>query len=193
MPREGGIAQEANALGKAQGYADVGTVVRTVERLSGVRAMTPNDSWESLPWFLLEQDLFRLQKRIYQASLRGDYSSIRSLQKLLLSSRAAKLIAVRRVTPDNMGKRTVGVDGICSIPPEHRLERWTLSPGGSVSLPCPRSCPPKRHECAATDWRTGDIVRGGAMHLARPARRLWWFTRRRIPHGLFGRKVANIR
>ena len=34
--------------------------------------MAPNDSWENLPWFLLEQDLFRLQKRIYQASLRGD-------------------------------------------------------------------------------------------------------------------------
>src|SRR5262249_60441601 len=106
----------------AQGYADVGTVVRTVERLSGVRAMTPNDSWESLPWFLLEQDLFRLQKRIYQASLRGDYSSIRSLQKLLLSSRAAKLIAVRRVTQDNMGKKTAGVGGIRAVPPEHRLE-----------------------------------------------------------------------
>src|SRR5262249_42206150 len=100
----------------AQGYADVGTVVRTVERLSGVRAMTPNDSWESLPWFLLEQDLFRLQKRIYQASLRGDYPSIRSLQKLLLSSRAAKLIAVRRVTQDNMGKKTI-------VDPEN----WTTS------------------------------------------------------------------
>jgi len=84
--------------------------------------MAPNDSWEDLPWFLLEQDLFRLQKRIYQASLRGDYPSIRSLQKLLLSSRAAKLIAVRRVTQDNMGKKTAGVDGIGFVPPEHRLE-----------------------------------------------------------------------
>jgi RNA-directed DNA polymerase len=84
--------------------------------------MAPNDSWESLPWFLLEQELFRLQKRIYQASLRGDYPGIRSLQKLLLSSRSAKLIAVRRVTQDNMGKKTAGVDGICSITPEQRLE-----------------------------------------------------------------------
>src|SRR5207244_8198197 len=83
--------------------------------------MAANDSWEDLPWFVLEQDLFRLQKRIYQASLRDDYPSIRSLQKLLLSSRAAKLIAVRRVTQDNMGKKTAGVDGIRSVPPEHRL------------------------------------------------------------------------
>jgi hypothetical protein len=34
--------------------------------------MAPNDSWDSLPWFDLEQDLFRLQKRIYQASTRGE-------------------------------------------------------------------------------------------------------------------------
>jgi hypothetical protein len=66
---KGMIVQEANALGKAQGYADVDTVVWTVERLSRVHAMTPNDSWENLPWFTLEQDLFRLQKRIYQASV----------------------------------------------------------------------------------------------------------------------------
>jgi RNA-directed DNA polymerase len=84
--------------------------------------MAPNDSWDNLPWFLLEQELFRLQKRIYQASLRSDYSSIRSLQKLLLSSRSAKLIAVRRVTQDNMGKKTAGVDGISAVPSEHRLE-----------------------------------------------------------------------
>src|SRR5207244_7861396 len=81
-----------------------------------------NDSWENLPWIILEQDLFRLQKRIYQASLRGDYPGIRSLQKLLLSSRAATLIAVRRVTQDNMGKKTAGIDGVCSVAPEYRLE-----------------------------------------------------------------------
>jgi hypothetical protein len=64
----GGIAQEANAPGKARGHADVGTVVWMVERLSGGPAMPVNDSWNELPWPALEQDLFRLQKRIYQAS-----------------------------------------------------------------------------------------------------------------------------
>ena len=32
--------------------------------------MPVNDGWDSLPWFILEQDLFRLQKRIYRASQR---------------------------------------------------------------------------------------------------------------------------
>lgn len=84
--------------------------------------MPINDSWNELPWHLLEQDLFRLQKRIYQASKRGDFSNIRKLQKLLLTSQAARLIAVRRITQDNMGKKTAGVDGVKLIPPEQRLE-----------------------------------------------------------------------
>ena len=83
--------------------------------------MPENDSWENLRWLDLEADLFRLQKRIYRASLRSDFPSIRSLQKLLLASESARLIAVRRVTQDNMGKKTPGIDGVASIEPEQRL------------------------------------------------------------------------
>ena len=93
-----------------------------VEPTDGVQAMSVNDGWDSLPWFTLEQDLFRLQKRIYRASQRGDFSALRRLQKLLLTSQAAKLIAVRRITQDNMGKKTAGVDGVKLIAPEQRLE-----------------------------------------------------------------------
>ena len=83
--------------------------------------MPGNDGWDSLPWFTLEQDLFRLPKRIYRASQRGDFSAFRRLQKLLLTSQAAKLIAVRRITQDNMGKKTAGVDGVKLIAPDQRL------------------------------------------------------------------------
>ncbi len=44
------------------------------------------------------------------------------LQRLLVSSRAAKCLAVRRVTLDNQGKKTAGVDGVKSLTPEQRLE-----------------------------------------------------------------------
>ena len=47
----------------------MGMVVWMVEPTDGVRAMPVNDGWNSLPWFTLEQDLFRLQKRIYRASI----------------------------------------------------------------------------------------------------------------------------
>jgi RNA-directed DNA polymerase len=39
----------------------------------------------------------------------------------MLQSKAAKLLAVRRVTQDNQGKKTAGVDGIKSLTPEQRL------------------------------------------------------------------------
>src|SRR5262249_29953691 len=67
-PQGGRIAQEANAPGKARGYADVGTVVWRVEPTDGVQALPGNDGWDRLPWFLLEQELTRLQTRIYRAS-----------------------------------------------------------------------------------------------------------------------------
>ncbi|HJZ59266.1 MAG TPA: reverse transcriptase N-terminal domain-containing protein, partial [Gemmataceae bacterium] len=66
----------------------------------------PMDGWETLPWSQIERDVFKLQKRIYRASTRGDTNAVRRLQKLLLANRAAKLLAVRRVTQDNGGKNT---------------------------------------------------------------------------------------
>ena len=69
----------------------------------------------------LERRTYKLQKRIYQASSRGDVKAIRRLQKTLMNSWSAKCIAVRRVTQDNNGKNTAGVDGIKSIKPSERL------------------------------------------------------------------------
>lgn len=84
-------------------------------------ALQHTDSWETLPWRKLQQKVFRLQKRIYQASTASDYNEVHTLQRLLLKSRAAKLLAVRKVTQDNRGKRTAGVDGKANLSPEERL------------------------------------------------------------------------
>src|SRR5207249_1702238 len=43
------------------------------------------------------------------------------LQRLLVNSRSGKLLAVRRVTPDNRGKKTAGIDGVKSLTPRERL------------------------------------------------------------------------
>ena len=63
----------------------------------------------------------KLQKRIYQASSRGDAGRVHGLQRLLVNSRSAKLLAVRRVTQDNRGKKTAGVDGVKSLTPSQRM------------------------------------------------------------------------
>jgi len=81
----------------------------------------PMYEWNQIPWRKLERIVFKLQKRIYQASQRGDVKTVHRLQKLLMNSWAAKCIAVRRVTQDNQGKKTAGVDGVKSLTPKARL------------------------------------------------------------------------
>lgn len=80
-----------------------------------------SETWNELPWRKLEKHVYRIQKRIYQASQRGETRTVQKLQKLLMKSEAARLMAVRRVTQDNQGKRTAGVDGVKYVKPELRL------------------------------------------------------------------------
>jgi RNA-directed DNA polymerase len=85
-------------------------------------ATNPMDGWNTIPWKKIEKNVFKLQKRIYQASSSGNVKTVRKLQRLLINSRSAKLLAVRKVTQDNQGKRTAGVDGIKSLTPKQRLK-----------------------------------------------------------------------
>ena len=50
----------------------------------------PMDGWNALPWTQFERRVFKLQKRIYQASQRGDVRTAHRLEKLLMTARAAK-------------------------------------------------------------------------------------------------------
>ncbi len=78
--------------------------------------------WKNINWRKAERMVFKLQKRIYRASERGDVKTVRKLQKTLMRSWYAKLLSVRRVTQDNKGKRTAGIDGKKSYTPEQRLQ-----------------------------------------------------------------------
>jgi RNA-directed DNA polymerase len=78
--------------------------------------------WDEINWRKLERNVFKLQKRIYQASKSGDWKRVKRLQKLLLKSKSAKLLAVRRVTQINKGKKTAGIDGVKSLSPTQRLK-----------------------------------------------------------------------
>jgi RNA-directed DNA polymerase len=81
----------------------------------------PMYGWNTVCWREAKRHEFKLQKRIYQASLRGEAGRIHQLQRLLVSSRSAKLLAVRRVTQENRGKKTAGIDGVKSLTPRERL------------------------------------------------------------------------
>lgn len=77
--------------------------------------------WDEIDWRKLKRSVFKLQKRIYQASKSDDWKRTKRLQKLLLKSKSAKLLAVRRVTQINKGKKTAGIDGVKSLSPIQRL------------------------------------------------------------------------
>ncbi|MDT9201026.1 group II intron reverse transcriptase/maturase [Limnospira sp. PMC 1042.18] len=77
--------------------------------------------WQDVDWKSIERRVFRLQKRIHQAERRGDIKTVRGLQKLLLKSWSARMLAARRVTQDNQGKKTAGVDGVKSLSPKARM------------------------------------------------------------------------
>src|SRR5450755_893267 len=81
-----------------------------------------SEAWRRLPWRKFEQHVYRIQKRIYRASQRGNQRTVQKLQKLLMKSEAARLLAVRRVSQDNQGKKTAGVDGVKNLKPQQRRE-----------------------------------------------------------------------
>src|SRR6516164_2181505 len=77
--------------------------------------------WKDLPWKLIQRTVWKLQKRIFRAAQRGDQRAVHRLEQLLVKSWSAKCLAVRRVTQDNRGKKTAGVDGVAALGPEERL------------------------------------------------------------------------
>jgi len=84
-------------------------------------AYTNTVEWNEINWRKVEKSVFKLQKRIYQANIDGNRRLLRRLQKTLINSYYARLISVRRVTQDNSGKKTAGVDRVKSIEPNQRL------------------------------------------------------------------------
>ncbi|NEO00962.1 MAG: RNA-dependent DNA polymerase [Moorea sp. SIO3I7] len=74
-----------------------------------------SESWKGQNWKQHKKNLFRLQKRVYKAVRAGDLKKARSLQKLIMKSRSAQLLAVQQVTQLNSGKKTAGVDGKSSL------------------------------------------------------------------------------
>jgi RNA-directed DNA polymerase len=99
--------------------------------------------WHKINWRKLERNVYKLQKRIYRASARGDEKAFRRLQKTLMKSRSARALSVRRVTQDNQGKKTAGVDGQKSLTPKQRLNLIGSMKLGSKVSPTRRVWIPK--------------------------------------------------
>jgi len=80
------------------------------------------DEWHDIDWKRVESYVWKLQKQIYRASIAGNSVTVHTLQKRLLRSYFVKLLAVRKVSQENQGKRTAGVDGVKALTPNARFQ-----------------------------------------------------------------------
>ena len=78
--------------------------------------------WNNIEWKSKEIWLIQLQLKIFELSRKEDISSVFVLQKQLVNHENVKLLAIRKITQDNLGKRTAGVDGISKLNLFQRLE-----------------------------------------------------------------------
>ncbi len=84
--------------------------------------LTSEWEWQDIVWRKVEKTVFNLQKRIYKATKAGQLKQAKALQKLLLRSSCSVILNVRRITQNNSGKKTAGVDRVKSLSPLQRKE-----------------------------------------------------------------------
>jgi RNA-directed DNA polymerase len=103
----------------------------------------PTD-WQTVNWRKANRQVRNLRRRIFRATDAGDWKTVLRLQKLMLRSYSNRLLAVRRVTQENRGKRTAGVDHAMVTTPRERgqlvddlgsYQPWRVHPTKRVSIP----------------------------------------------------------
>ncbi len=99
--------------------------------------------WNQLNWRKIQKVVWKLQKRIYRAYVNGDVRKGRRLQKTLIKSYYNRLLSVRKVTQDNSGKKTAGVDQVKSLTPKQRFQLAENLKLGDKSKPIRRVWIPK--------------------------------------------------
>src|SRR5947209_824193 len=100
--------------------------------------------WQRVNWRQANRQVRNLRRRIFRATQQGDWRKVASLQKLMLRSYANRLLAVRRVTQVNGGRRTPGIDKVLVKTPRARgklvdelgtYQPWRAKPTKRVYIP----------------------------------------------------------
>jgi RNA-directed DNA polymerase len=76
--------------------------------------------WHAINWRKANRIVRNLRQRIFRATTQRNYKQVRSLQKLLLRSYSNILVSVRRVTQQNAGRKTPGLDKVVVKTPAAR-------------------------------------------------------------------------
>ena len=101
------------------------------------------NSWKDIQWRDIEKRIFRLQLRIFKASMKQEWEKMYKLQRQLISSKSAKYLSVRRVTQDNKGKKTAGIDKVLIKTPKEKFNLASQMKINGKSSPILRKYIPK--------------------------------------------------
>jgi RNA-directed DNA polymerase len=116
-------------------------------KLDTVTVNGPEDvlNWDAVDWRVHEQNVVRLRRRIFTATRKQDWATVRSLQKMMLRSWSNTLLSVRQVTQRNAGRRTAGIDGEIALSSSarartavrvhHTCSSWDPLPVRRVHIP----------------------------------------------------------
>ena len=91
-------------LAKKTGYNHIFQSVESDEEVL-------DKEWKSIKWKSIGYDIFKIQRRIFEAEKAGDYRKVNSLCRLLVNDKRSLLYGIYVVTKRNKGKRTSGIDG----------------------------------------------------------------------------------
>lgn len=112
----------------------------------GIGAAGQACNWSLIPWDFIEKSIRKLRQRIFRATREQKWNVVRSLMKLMLRSYFNLLLSVRRVTQQNKGRKTAGVDKELALTPKARMALaksmgqytlWKARPTRRVYIPKP--------------------------------------------------------
>ena len=78
--------------------------------------------WANINWNKIKRYIFSLQQRIFRAEAQNNKKKVRDLSRLLIHSKPALLYSIRRVTQENRGKKTAGVDKFIVLNDGERMQ-----------------------------------------------------------------------
>ena len=87
-----------------------------------IGAMEPLLDWNSIDWELIKQRVKKLRQRIFRATQACQWNKVRSLMKLMLRSLSNLLLSVRKVTQENKGRKTPGIDKRIVLTPKAKAK-----------------------------------------------------------------------
>ena len=100
--------------------------------------LSDTTDWNSIKWNKVKKYVDKIQKRIYHAESLNNHRKVRELQRMLVNSNAALLVAIERVTKTNKGKHTPGIDGFRALTNEKRAELFDIMKNRNIKLHKPK-------------------------------------------------------